>query len=175
MEPRARPRQKGQLFSTSDLTELLFAFGSNGTALPNSREIDPATQLPVTVTVLDEILTDFIIETCHQAALCASYSRRAKIKVDDFKWVLRKDEKLLGRVLEQLWKEKAMKNERKVVDFDSVGKENVGDLEGLAEVGGAQSDMVEGKGKGRGRGKKGVKKKRKADDEAGGDAKRVAS
>nr|POE75772.1 transcription initiation factor tfiid subunit 13 [Quercus suber] len=96
-EPRARPRQKGATFSPNELISLLYAYGSN----PHSQT---HTQLPSTISVLDEILTDFIIETCHTAALCASYSRRQKIKVDDFKWVLRRDEALLGRVLESMWK-----------------------------------------------------------------------
>lgn len=162
-EPRARPRAKGQLFTTPDLTELLYAFGSN------------PPQLPLTIAILDEILTDFIIETCHAAALCASYSRRQKIKVDDFKWVLRKDEALLGRVLEQLWKEKAIKVERRVVDFESVGREGVGELEGLAEIGGVERGEGGGAGRGRGKGRgRGGRRKRKAEEEIGGGGKRVA-
>ncbi|KAH0288958.1 hypothetical protein KCU71_g15608, partial [Aureobasidium melanogenum] len=84
-EPRMRLRQKGQQFSNPELAGLLEAFG----------DTQP---LPATLTTLDEIITDFIIETCHSAAICASYSRRQKIKVDDFKWVLRRDAKKLGRV-----------------------------------------------------------------------------
>ncbi|KAF2479931.1 hypothetical protein BDY17DRAFT_234819, partial [Neohortaea acidophila] len=106
-EPRARVRNKGQVFSTSDLSDFLYAFGDH-TRTPASQ-----TSLPTTISALDEILTDFVIETCHAAALSASYSRRQKIKVDDFKWVLRKDERMLGRVLEQMWKERYMKEKRK--------------------------------------------------------------
>lgn len=67
----------------------------------------------------------FIIETCHEAALCASYSRRAKIKVDDFKFILRKDPVKLGRVTELLNKEKEIRTQRKVfaVDDEQIGKE----------------------------------------------------
>lgn len=67
----------------------------------------------------------FIIETCHEAALCASYSRRAKIKVDDFKFILRKDPVKLGRVTELLNKEKEIKSQRKVfaVDDEQIGKD----------------------------------------------------
>lgn len=120
-EPRARPRPKGQQFSTADLENLLFAFGDNTPALPE------------TVRVLDEILTDFIIEACHAAALSASYSRRQKIKVDDFKWVLRKDPELLGRVLEQLWMDKHIKDQRKI---DNVtGEGGAAELEKLVELG----------------------------------------
>ncbi|KAK7522226.1 transcription initiation factor IID, 18kD subunit-domain-containing protein [Phyllosticta citricarpa] len=112
-EPRMRMRQKGQQFDTRDLEAYLVAFG------------DDRHPLPETIRVLDEIITDFIIETCHEAALCASYSRRAKIKVDDFKFILRKDPVKLGRVTELLNKEKDIRMQRKVfaVDDEQIGKE----------------------------------------------------
>ncbi|KAK8244203.1 transcription initiation factor IID, 18kD subunit-domain-containing protein [Phyllosticta capitalensis] len=111
-EPRMRMRQKGQQFDTRDLEAYLVAFG------------DDRHPLPETIRVLDEIITDFIIETCHEAALCASYSRRAKIKVDDFKFILRKDPVKLGRVTELLNKEKEIRTQRKVfaVDDDALPK-----------------------------------------------------
>ncbi|KAF2142527.1 uncharacterized protein K452DRAFT_226665 [Aplosporella prunicola CBS 121167] len=112
-EPRMRMRHKGQQFDTRDLEAYLVAFG------------DDWNPLPETVKVLDEIITDFVIETCHEAALCASYSRRAKIKVDDFKFILRKDPLKLGRVTEILNKEKEIREKRKVfnVDDEQIGKE----------------------------------------------------
>lgn len=107
--------------------------------------------------MLDEILTDFIIETCHCAALSASYSRRQKIKVDDFRWVLRRDSKKLGRVGEMYLKERMLKESRKVLgemDLGAAGKEGAagafGELAGLDEA-------DEGK-------KKGKKRKKRADD-----------
>lgn len=142
------------------VSELLYAFG------------DSPQPLSSTASILDEILTDFIIETCHAAALCASYSRRQKIKIDDFRWVLRKSPALLGRVNEQLFREKYIKNQRKIVDFDAYGKEGAQDLADLAEVGGAgEEDMKPDKGK---RGRK--RRKRKTEDAAPGvsAAKRLA-
>ena len=69
----------------------------------------------------------FIIETCHEAALSASYSRRTKIKVDDFKFILRRDGQKLGRVTELLNLDKDIKSKRKafVVDEDQLGKAEV--------------------------------------------------
>lgn len=64
------------------------------------------------------MINSFIIETCHAAALHASYSRRAKIKVDDFKFVLRKDPKKLGRVVELLQKEKEFRKARAGMDVN---------------------------------------------------------
>ena len=60
----------------------------------------------------------FVIETSHAAALHASYSRRTKIKVDDFKFAIRKDPKKLGRVVELLNKEKLLKSARQGFDFN---------------------------------------------------------
>ncbi|KAB8611433.1 hypothetical protein FH972_025938 [Carpinus fangiana] len=101
-----RARQKGQQFPASELEDLLIAFG------------DTPPSLPATIACLDEIVTDFIIEMCHQAALCAAYSHRAKIKLDDFKFALRKDPRKLGRVVELMAKEKDIKRQRRMVDTD---------------------------------------------------------
>ncbi|OCK85377.1 TFIID-18kDa-domain-containing protein [Lepidopterella palustris CBS 459.81] len=132
-EPRMRLRQKGQQFPTTDLEAYLVAFGDDR---------DP---LPETVKVLDEIVTDFIIETCHEAAACASYSRRAKIKVDDFKFMLRRDPIKLGRISELLSMDKDLKKKRKAFDTDEgtvarardrdKDKDGGKDKEGTAEEG----------------------------------------
>lgn len=141
-EPRARPRQVNtRTFSDESLIGLLTANGAN----------EP--HLPETLRVFDEILTDFIIEICHQAAMCASYSRRQKIKADDFKFALRKDKELLGRVLEQLQRDKGLKEERKMMDVDGLAG-GAGAVEGLGELVGEG-----GRGKGKGKGAAGKKRK----------------
>ncbi|KAI7550259.1 hypothetical protein KC331_g3295 [Hortaea werneckii] len=130
-EPRPRHRARGQFFATPDLIDLLYAFGDN----PH-----PSTgPLPPTITTLSEILEDFLTETCHLASLSASYSRRQKIKVDDFKFVLREDEALLGRALEQLWKDRGLKEERRLMDVEKVGGGGAGGAGG----GGAGAGMEE--------------------------------
>lgn len=150
-----RPRAPGSMFfSPQDLSELLYAFG------------DPSPPpLPTTLSTLDSILVDFIVETCHAAALSASYSRRQKIKVDDFKWVLRGDGVMLGRVLENLWKKNQMAEERRAVDFEKVGNEGLEGLGAIAQAGGMGKV---GKGPGPGRGRRG--RKRRAEGEAGEEA-----
>ena len=105
-EPRQRARQKGQQFASVDLEAFLSAFG------------DDFNPLPETVKTLDEIITDYIIETCHAAAQCAAYSHRQKIKVDDFKFALRKDPKKLGRVTELLQMDKDIRRARKIAEVD---------------------------------------------------------
>ncbi|KAI9822773.1 MAG: Transcription initiation factor TFIID subunit 13 [Thelocarpon impressellum] len=102
-EPRARvAHTKGQQNFSKELRILMYAFG------------DVPQPLDETVKVLDEIVTDFIIETCHEAASHASYSRRQKIKVDDFTFALRKDPAKLGRVQELVQMDKHLKKLRKV-------------------------------------------------------------
>lgn len=62
---------------------------------------DDPNVLPETIRVLDEIVTDFVIETCHTAARSATYSNRQKIKVDDFKFAVRRSDAMLGRLQER--------------------------------------------------------------------------
>ena len=71
--------------------------------------------------MLDELVTDFIIETCHQAARSATYSNRQKIKVDDFKFAIRGNEAMLGRVQELLGMDKELKEARRQI-MDEMGE-----------------------------------------------------
>lgn len=147
-----KPHQHPTIDRITTVSSFLTAFSTPGPHPQN------------TITALDEILTDFIIETCHYAALSASYSRRQKIKVDDFKFALRRDERLLGRVQEQQWREKKLKEDRKNVVMEEFGGEGAGGLKGLEGMAGEEG----AKGK-RGR------RKRKADGEEDGGKKRRVS
>ncbi|KAF2692118.1 TFIID-18kDa-domain-containing protein [Lentithecium fluviatile CBS 122367] len=101
-----RLRQKGQQFPAQELESFLIAYG------------DTSSPLPATIRVLDEIVTDFIIESCHEAAAVAHHARRQKIKLDDFKFMLRRDAVKLGRVSEFLETDKELKRKRKAFDTD---------------------------------------------------------
>lgn len=186
MEPRARAgRHKANLnFNTSDeLSSLLLAAGAptHPDLLSTSRRPDsqnylstlptankdnaptPFTQpYPETLRVLDEILTDFIIETCHNAVIIASYSGRTKLKLADFEWVLRRDSMKLGRVQEMFRKKREVDSYRKVLHEGADAKMGVNEL---MELGGAVGEEGTGKGKGRGRGRR---KKRNLDEVDGG-------
>lgn len=116
-EPRARAaRQKGQLNFEKELRALLYAHGD---------DVDP---LPETVRCLDQIVTDVLIETCHAAARHAALNNRQKVKLEDFKFVVSKDERMLGRMVELVGMEKELKKARKVFDTDEgkVGLERGG-------------------------------------------------
>lgn len=179
-EPRARAaRHKNGLNFGRELETFLFASGSPThpdilnphpetsqqylTTLPTPNKENPPTPFhepfPETLRVLDEILTDFIIETCHNAVAIASYSGRTKLKLADFEWVLRKDAMKLGRVSEMFRKEKELKDKRKV--FGETGAGGKLAVNELIELGGVAGEEGTGKGKGRGRGRR---KKRGIED-----------
>ncbi|KAI5285745.1 Transcription initiation factor TFIID subunit 13 [Ascosphaera aggregata] len=130
-EPRVRlTRHHGQLNFGSELRLLLHAYGD-----PSPHSSFPQEPLPETLRCLDEIVTDFIIETCHSAAQGASYARRQKIKVDDFRFALRKDPVKLGRVQELFRLERELKEARRAFDQndDRVGVSGTKDLAELAD------------------------------------------
>lgn len=56
---------------------------------------------------------------CHEAARLATHAKRNKIKVDDFKFALRRDPLKLGRVEELLAMSKEISDARK--QFDETG------------------------------------------------------
>ncbi|OJK02927.1 hypothetical protein ASPACDRAFT_113454 [Aspergillus aculeatus ATCC 16872] len=72
---------------------------------------------------------------CHGAAQYASYSRRQKIKVDDFRFALRRDPNKLGRVQELLRMERELKEARKAFDQND---DQVGNLKDAAAAAAAK-------------------------------------
>ena len=161
--PRAPRAPKPPAFHPNDLAELLYAFGSN--PYPGGSALNAPL---ATLATLNDILTDFVVSTTLAAARTAAYSRRQKVKADDFKWALRGDGRLLGRALEHLWREKSLKDERKVVDVEKIGQgdglvQAMGGLEGIAAVGEVDAEEMRG-----GQGKRRRKRKREGEGEGGG-------
>ncbi|PYH95829.1 TFIID-18kDa-domain-containing protein [Aspergillus ellipticus CBS 707.79] len=166
-EPRARAaRHKGQMNFSSELRLLLLAYGD-----PGPHPSFPSDPLPETVRVLDEIVTDFVLEMCHGAAQYASYSRRQKIKVDDFRFALRRDANKLGRVQELLRMERELKEARKAFDQndDQVGNLKDAGKKGLEEVG----ESVDGK-KSKGKGKRNARRDSDATEDTAPKKRKVA-
>ncbi len=187
MEPRARAgRHKNNLNFGSELSSLLYAYGApthpdlvrnmgqssrqylSGPQTPNTTH--PPTPFnqpfPETLRVLDEMLTDFLIETCHNAVSVATYSGRAKLKLSDFEFILRRDNIKLGRV-QEMFKKKRVIDDKKKVFHNNEGREGTKlAVEDLAILGGVVGEEGTGKGKGRGRGRR--RKRDREDAEAGG-------
>ena len=179
MEPRARAsRHKSGLNFGTDLEQMLQAFGAPhhpdftlgpipGEQRPN--DPDRYKPYPETVRVLDEIVTDFIIETCHDAVAIASYSGRAKLKLADFEWAVRKDKNKLGHVHSMMQKKRDIDSKRKVFNVADVGGDQTKiAVDDMQLLGGAVGEEGTGKGKGRGRGKRKKRKRNGIDDTAEG-------
>jgi transcription initiation factor TFIID subunit 13 len=83
---------------------LLYAHGD----VPNS--------LDSTKKVLDEMLSDFIVELSFEADRAAQLAGRQKVKVDDFKFACRKDPVKLGKIQEVFDKKAEIDAIRKAVD-----------------------------------------------------------
>lgn len=106
--------------------------------------------------VLDEIVTDFILELCHGSAQVAHHARRQKIKVEDFRFALRRDANKLGRVQELLRMERELKEARKAFDQNDdqvakdAGKKGTAAVEEI-EAGGEVPPPVTKKSKSKGK------------------------
>jgi transcription initiation factor TFIID subunit 13 len=72
--------------------------------------------LELTKKVLDELLTDFITETCFEAHRSAQLAGRQKIKLDDIKFACRKNPRYLGKIEETLDKKVYIDASRKLID-----------------------------------------------------------
>lgn len=107
------------------------------------------------------------MEMCHAAAQYASYARRQKIKVDDFRFALRRDPGKLGRVQELLRMERELKEARKAFDQndDQVGTLKDTGKKGLEELGESVDGTITGGRKGKGKGKRGARRDSDATEE----------
>ncbi len=118
---------------------------------------DVPTSLPSAIRVLDEIITDYIIELCFEADLPAQLASRQKVKLEDFKFAVRKDPTKLGKIEEVFERKAEIDAARKAVDVsdDRVEKGAVSRL-GVREeeLGDQDDDEEEGGKKKRGKYKK---------------------
>ncbi|SCW00241.1 LAFE_0B12552g1_1 [Lachancea fermentati] len=83
----SRKLKKTHLFS-KDVSSLMYAYG------------DVPQPLPESVQCLDELVSSYLVDICMEAFRTAQTVRRNKIKVEDFKFVLRRDSVKLGRAEE---------------------------------------------------------------------------
>ncbi|KAL6939148.1 hypothetical protein ACO0RG_002975 [Hanseniaspora osmophila] len=108
-------RTKKQLSFNKEINTLLYALGD----VPK-----PATE---TVKTLDDILISYLSDLSVEAYRAALYSNRTKVKLDDFKFTLRRDPVKLARLNElhaldkahqQLMKEINYQPEKQVLEFE---------------------------------------------------------
>ena len=102
-EPKKIQRQRQRLFF-SDLKSLLYAFGDCSS--PNVE----------TIHFLEDILTSYLIDVTLEANKYRLASNRTKLKLDDFKFALRKDPTKLGRLVYLFHKTKSIAKAKKLLD-----------------------------------------------------------
>lgn len=98
---KGKTMKKQHLF-IKDLKSLMYAFGDDKQPALDS------------VKILEDIVIDYINEMCLEAARVAG--TRNKLKVDDFKFILRNDPRKLGRVEELLTLQRIIADARKQFD-----------------------------------------------------------
>ncbi|KAI9310239.1 transcription initiation factor IID, 18kD subunit-domain-containing protein [Dichotomocladium elegans] len=101
---RRKTVRKGMF--AKDLKLLMYGFGD----VPN-----PATD---SITVMDDLVIMYITEMCQEAARVAEH--RGKVRVEDFKYILRKDKKKLGRVEELLYMSEDIRRAKQLFDEKEV-------------------------------------------------------
>ncbi|KAF9984553.1 hypothetical protein BGZ65_000161 [Modicella reniformis] len=97
-----RNKRKKYVFS-KELKQLMYGFGD----VPN-----PSNDA---VGVLEDMLVEYLTDTCIQAAAVAD--KRGKVNVEDFKFVLRKDAKKRARVEELLYMNEDIRRAKKIADI----------------------------------------------------------
>ncbi|KAI9284565.1 transcription initiation factor IID, 18kD subunit-domain-containing protein [Umbelopsis sp. AD052] len=71
-----------------------------------------------TVALMDDLIIDYITEMCLKAAKVAE--PRGKVKVDDVKFILRKDPKKMARVEELIYMDDHIRKAKQIVDMNEV-------------------------------------------------------
>ncbi|KAG0293064.1 hypothetical protein BGZ97_005426 [Linnemannia gamsii] len=97
-----RNKRKKYVFG-KELKQLMYGFGD----VPN-----PANDA---VGVLEDMLIEYLTDTCTQAAAVAD--KRGKVNVEDFKFVLRKDAKKRARVDELLYMNEDIRRAKRIADI----------------------------------------------------------
>lgn len=92
---------------------------------------DSPTPDPASVALMEEMTIDFLTDLCHRARP-SPYSlntpstyppaSRARVKVDDFKFALRKDTKKLARLEELLYLDRVIANAKRMFDETDGGE-----------------------------------------------------
>ncbi|OWB71114.1 nucleic acid binding protein [[Candida] boidinii] len=123
-EPKKIQRQRQRLFF-SDLKSLLYAFGDCSS--PNVE----------TIHFLEDILTSYLIDVTLEANKYRLASNRTKLKLEDFKFALRRDPTKLGRLVYLFHKTKSIAKAKKLLDDQYLKKPKRG---GAGGAGGGSSN-----------------------------------
>lgn len=105
----SRKLKKTNLFN-KDVSSLLYAYG------------DVPQPLQATVQCLDELVSGYLVDVCTNAFHTAQNSQRNKLRLEDFKFALRKDPIKLGRAEELIATNKLITEAKK--QFNETDNQN---------------------------------------------------
>ncbi|KAI7850590.1 transcription initiation factor IID, 18kD subunit-domain-containing protein [Circinella umbellata] len=97
---RRKTVRKGMF--AKDLKLLMYGFGDVSNPASDS------------IAVMDDMVINYITDMCQEAAKVAE--SRGKVRVEDFKYVLRKDKKKIGRVEELLYMNDDIRRAKQLFD-----------------------------------------------------------
>lgn len=103
--PGRRKTVRKGMFS-KDLRLLMYGFG------------DVANPAADSIAVMDDLVIDYITDMCQKASSVAE--NRGKVRVEDFKFVLRNDAKKLARVEELLYMSEDIRRAKQLFDKEEI-------------------------------------------------------
>ncbi|KAI9307124.1 transcription initiation factor IID, 18kD subunit-domain-containing protein [Cunninghamella echinulata] len=104
---RRKTVRKGMF--AKDLKLLMYGFGDDPNPSGDS------------IALMDDLVIDYIIETCQKVAKLSE--SRGKIRVEDFKFVLRKDPKKLARIEELIYMNEDIRRAKQIFDDKEMAAE----------------------------------------------------
>ncbi|CAL5352227.1 unnamed protein product [Camellia sinensis] len=96
-----------------DLQHMMYGFGDDPNTVP---VLVPVTPLPETVALVEDIVVEYVTDMVHKAQDTAS--KRGKLLIDDFTFLIRKDLPKLNRCSELLSMNEELKQARKAFEVD---------------------------------------------------------
>ncbi|KAH6766476.1 TBP-associated factor 13 [Perilla frutescens var. hirtella] len=102
-QPSESTKRKRGMFQ-KDLQHMMYGFG------------DDANPLPETVTLVEDIVVEYVVDMVHKAQ--ETSSKRGKLLTEDFLFLIRKDLPKLNRCTELLSMNEELKQARKAFEVD---------------------------------------------------------
>ncbi|CAA7017195.1 unnamed protein product [Microthlaspi erraticum] len=108
----SQPQEKRKTFFQKELQHMMYGFG------------DEQNPLPETVALVEDIVVEYVTDLTHKAQEIGT--KRGRLVVDDFLYLIRKDLPKLNRCRELLAMQEELKQARKAFDVDEDLKQTLG-------------------------------------------------
>lgn len=111
LQPVQNKRRKKKQYFTKDVENLLYALG------------DGPVSTDATIQALDELLHEYLVDTCHDLMLYAKSQGRTRIKMNDLVFVLRNDPLKLARYQYVITQNSYIKKMKQMIKDKYLGSE----------------------------------------------------